>query len=327
MASDATRSIIQLMSFVGYGPAAVRKVVTWASARGIPVERVVAEPSMLAEAVGKRTSQVVRREGQKAEAVVEQLEEDGISFVSIADEDYPERIRTVLGDVAPPVLSFRGDLGLLGRLSVGFCGSRKASDRGLKAATDCADALTRSGVTIVSGYAAGVDSVAHHTALAAGGTTVAVLAEGMAQFRVRKRLSDVWDWKRSLVVSEFLPWVKWQASSAMQRNLTICAISRAMILIEARPNSGSYAAGVACLDLGIPLYAAAYDGNPHSSEGNRLLMELGAVRISRTAKKEPNLTEILRAVHEPLEVVSLESSEQLSLFSSSVEASRVVSSN
>ena len=322
MASDATRSIIHLMSLDGYGPAAARKLVTWASARNLRVEEVVTESAVLEEAVGKPVPGHLLENLEERDSVIQDLERTGATFVSIADEDYPLRVRTTLGKVVPPVLSFQGNIALLEHLSVGFCGSRKATERGLKATQDCAQALARSEVTIVSGYAAGVDTAAHYAALEAGGTTVAVLAEGQAHFRVKRQLCDVWDWSRSLVVSEFLPQSKWRASSAMQRNFTICALSRALILIEAREKSGSYAAGLACLELNIPLYAADYAGRPPSAKGNRLLMNLGAKKISRTAKTaEPDLTQILRAVHEPPDVTPLESTEQLDFFASLVGAS------
>ena len=322
MASDATRSILFLMSLDGFGPAAARKLVTWASARNLPVENVVTDPSLLEEAVGKPVPRHFLENRPEPDSAIQELEGTGVTFVSIADDNYPLRVRTALGKVAPPVLSFQGNLALLEHLSVGFCGSRKATERGLKATQDCAQALARSDMTIVSGYAAGVDAAAHLAALQAGGTTVAVLAEGQAHFRVKRGLSDVWDWSRSLVVSEFLPESKWRPSSAMQRNFTICALSRAMILIEARAESGSYAAGLACLQLNIPLYAADYTGRPISAEGNRLLMSLGAKRISRTAKTaEPDLRQILSTVQEPPEVTPLESAEQLDFFTSLVGAS------
>ena len=322
MASEATRSIVHLMSLDGFGPAAARSLVTWASARNLPVEKVVTESSMLEEAIGKPVPPRLLENHEEPDSVIQDLERTGVTFVSIADEDYPLRVREALGKVAPPVLSFQGNIALLEHPSVGFCGSRKATERGLKATRDCAEALARSDVTIVSGYAAGVDTAAHHAALETGGITVAVLAEGQAHFRVRRGLSDVWDWSRSLVVSEFLPQSKWRPSSAMQRNFTICALSRAMILIEASSNSGSYAAGLACLQLNIPLYAADYAGRPLSAEGNRLLMNQGAKKISRTAKTaEPDLTQILRNVHEPPELTPLESAAQLDFFASVVGAS------
>ena len=58
-------------------------------------------------------------------------------------------------------------------------------------------------INIVSGFAAGVDMNAHRAALAAGGTTTVVLAEGILRFRVKKEIRDLWDENRTLVVSEF----------------------------------------------------------------------------------------------------------------------------
>jgi hypothetical protein len=51
--------------------------------------------------------------------------------------------------------------------------------------------------------------------------------------------------------------------SAMQRNKTICGLSRAMVLIEARSTGGSIQAGRDCLKMGLPLFAAVYEGSPN----------------------------------------------------------------
>ena len=63
-------------------------------------------------------------------------------------------------------------------------------------------------------------------------------------FRIRKNLKDVWDWKRTLVISEFLPSDCRTASRAMQRYQTIIGLSNAMILIASGKNGGSIAAGL-----------------------------------------------------------------------------------
>jgi DNA processing protein len=121
-----------------------------------------------------------------------------------------------------------------------------------------------------------VDTAAHYTALRTGGTTTVVLPEGMNKFRVKAPLKKVWDWARVVVISEFLPNSRWSVGNAMQRNTTICALSRAMILIEARSSGGSIAAGKACLGLKIPLFASVYGDRTKESEGNRELLSDGA---------------------------------------------------
>src|ERR1019366_9236521 len=189
---------------------------------------------------------------------------------------------------------------LLKHVSVGFCGSREASEKGMATARDCAMLLSNDNVNIVSGFAAGVDMNAHRAALAAGGTTTIVLAEGILRFRVKKEIRDVWDDSRTLVVSEFGPNLPWSVSHAMQRNKTICGLSRAMILIEARSTGGSIQAGRDCLRLGLPLFAAVYEGSPESATGNQELLQRGAKRLMKSRSRDlPNVRPIMDAISVP----------------------------
>jgi DNA processing protein len=73
---------------------------------------------------------------------------------------------------APPVLFCRGNLELLGAPGIGLCGSRNASEEGLRAARAGGEIATEENHTVISGYARGVDIAAHTAALASGGRTV-----------------------------------------------------------------------------------------------------------------------------------------------------------
>jgi len=106
----------------------------------------------------------------------------------------------LLNNRAPVLLFARGNLDLLEKPSLGFCGSRKASEKGLKAAWDIADQMARRGVNIVSGYASGVDMTTHKTALETGGSTTIVLAEGILNFKIKKVIKELFDESRILVL-------------------------------------------------------------------------------------------------------------------------------
>ena len=180
-----------------------------------------------------------------------------------------------------PVLSARGNLDLLGKPGLGFCGSRKASDKGIAVTADCAEQAVKAGFTVISGAAAGVDVAAHRTALACGGSTILVLAEGIDHFRVRKELRADWDWDRVLVVSQFVPNAVWQAYRAMERNKLIIALSRAMIVIEAGATGGTLDAGLQTLAVGKPLFVADYENLDVVAPGNADLLGRGAARLRR----------------------------------------------
>jgi DNA processing protein len=138
---------------------------------------------------------------------------------------------------------------------------------------------------------------AHRTALSQGGTTTVVLAEGILEYRMRQELRDVFDPQRTLVVSEFFPEERWLAGRAMQRNRTICGLSRALVLIEARSTGGTFAAGEAALEMGLPLFTADYSAQHDANDGTRILIERGAVRLrqSRSTGKA-NLAQVMETI-------------------------------
>ncbi|ALL56191.1 SMF family protein [Mycobacterium haemophilum DSM 44634] len=151
----------------------------------------------VAEALGPEDRQGV--EDQAAEQ-----SDSGVDAVLLGEDGYLRRLAS--SPQAPAALFFKGPLELLEQPAIGFCGSRHASSEGLRAAHACADAVYRRGYAVVSGYAKGIDSVAHTAALASGGTTVVVLAEGINRFRVRRgEFRGLWDPERVVVVSQFAP--------------------------------------------------------------------------------------------------------------------------
>jgi len=193
----------------------------------------------------------------------------------------------------------RGNAGLLRTPAVGIVGSRKASIKGVDAAQDCAWQLAKMGVTVVSGYANGIDLASHKAALDAGGATILVLAEGIERFRVKRDIETSWDWERVLVVSEYPPDAAWTARQAFQRNGTICDLSQAIIVAEAQRISGTMNTVRQCLKKQIPLFAVTYENMEDLAVGNALAIELGGRplykgRISQRAKIDP-IMELLEA--------------------------------
>ena len=196
--------------------------------------------------------------------------------VNLTTEKYPRQLAEALGRKAPGQLNCRGNLELLRTPAVGFSGSRKASPKGLEQADIYARQLVREGWTVVSGHASGVDVAAHRAALAAGGTTILVLPHGMDQFRLRRELQPVWDWKRALVVSTYDPHAEFKPFRAIQRNGVIAGLSQGVVVFEAGNLGGTLNTGLTTLKLKRPLFAAVYEEMPATATGNRLLIARGA---------------------------------------------------
>lgn len=206
-----------------------------------------------------------------------------VRFNTVLDQSYPVNLKSLLKLNTPPVLSMIGNINLLSNRTVGFSGSRKVSEKGVAITKDCVEQLSQEkDISIVSGYAQGVDKEAHYTALASGGSTIIILPNGISSFYVRQELKDVWDWDRVLVISEYLPKDKWSVSRAMNRNNTIIGLSDIMVVVEAGLTGGSLDAGLRTLEDNKPLYVPLYSDYPESALGNKVLLERGAKSIRRS---------------------------------------------
>jgi DNA protecting protein DprA len=305
--------ILHLLQTKGLGPKGLRKVFAG----------LIASKSSFVDMLGMSVEQVVMKLGLgqklaerildfKASDLSRALEDNAVSVLPIIDDSYPMRLKMTLGDVAPPVLFAKGNLDILDDKSVGFCGARKASEKGLRVAALCAEALVKEGINVSSGYANGVDMKAHTSALEHGGTTTIVLAEGIQNFRIKKEIKDFFDEDRAVIVSEFFPTGRWFVSNAMQRNRTILGLSKAMMVIEAAMKGGTYAAAMDAIEHRVPLFFADYKVDNVSSEGNRYFLSKGANAIRANRHGEPNIDGVMRAVNRAEEFSST-SSKQLQL--------------
>lgn len=244
----------------------------------------------------------VRSPDEKVVETWQALQQKGVTVLVRGQVGYPDRINKVLGETAPPILYVLGRTELFQTPSVGFCGSRKASDKGLKVAEDSSRLLAGEQVNVISGYAHGVDLAAHKGALEAGGTTTIVLAEGILHFRTKEQLRDVLGddpLARALVVSEFPPRLPWKAHNAMTRNRTICGLSNAMVVIESGLEGGTFEAGKTTLDLKLPLFCVEYAETVPSAAGNPYFLQHGAISLKRARNGQPNLSKLLAMLRDP----------------------------
>jgi DNA protecting protein DprA len=277
-----TQAILQLLLARGLGPKTLgRLLVAVAEERGEVEELVRLPASELTSRFGLKSvvARNIASQAEAAEALSHRLEAKGISVLIKYQESYPARLAEVLGDSSPPILFAAGNLSLLARQTVSFCGSRKSSEFGLTVTKNLATGIATSGINVVSGYAAGVDFAAHGSALEAGGVTTFVLAEGILHFRPKRDIAELITEENSLVLSEFLPDTKWAVHQAMQRNRTVCALSKAVILIESGLDGGTFNAGETARSLGIPLFVIDFDSLPESAEGNRHFLACGAMGL------------------------------------------------
>lgn len=210
----------------------------------------------------------------EAEREWDQSIQAGATLVFHGEAAYPPLLATT--DDAPAFLSIRGSIDLLKKKSIAVVGARNASLNGQHFARQLAGDLGRSGLSVVSGLALGIDAAAHARALASG--TVAVLGGGVDVLypRQNQQLYDAIA-ESGALVSEARPGERPTARHFPRRNRIISGMSRGVVVVEASPRSGSLITARLAAEQGRDVFAvpgAAYD--PRSSGTNRLLRD-GAI--------------------------------------------------
>lgn len=153
---------------------------------------------------------------------------------------------------APETLYLAGDPKLLteGR-RISVVGSRKASREGVARARAFTEALVRYNYVVVSGLADGIDTVAHETAIAAGGRTIAVLGTPLDKAYPTKNASLLETIKRGhLAISQFPEGHPYKKENFPRRNRTMALVSDATVIVEANEKSGTRHQGWEALRLG-----------------------------------------------------------------------------
>ncbi len=198
------------------------------------------------------------------------------------DADYPRELFEIADP--PPVLFCLGRRELLGRPAFAIVGSRNATPQGIADAEAFAAALSASGLTIVSGLAAGIDAAAHRGALRGPGSTIAVTGTGLdrvypAAHRELARLLA----RDGLLLSEFTPGTPPLRQNFPRRNRLVSGLARGVLIVEATLSSGSLITARFAAEQGREVFALP--GSIHSpfSRGCHKLLREGA-KLVETAQ-------------------------------------------
>ena len=210
---------------------------------------------------------------ENVEAELASLDDEGITVVTLDDDDYPELLRAASD--APVVLFLCGQLRSADTRAVAVVGTREPSERGRQAAEELASELASRKWTIVSGLALGIDTAAHRGALAAkGGRTLAVLGSGLRVIHPRENVSLAEAIaSRGALMSELHPATPPRGPQLMARDRIISGLSRAVIVVEAGEKSGSLDTASKARKQGRTVFAVP--GSPGADQ----LIASGASRI------------------------------------------------
>ncbi len=209
---------------------------------------------------------------------LERIERTGVTVLTWDDDAYPRRLREI--SAPPPVLYLRGSLLPDDEWAVAVVGTRHPSAYGLEMTRQLAGDLARSHITVVSGLARGIDSEAHHAALAAGGRTFAVLGSGLDRVYPPENV----DLARQIVASgavltEYPFGTKPEAGNFPARNRVISGLALGTLVVEAGETSGALITARFALEQGRETFAVPGSALSRRSAGTNQLLQRGEAKL------------------------------------------------
>ncbi len=213
-------------------------------------------------------------------------------LVRFDGEDYPPQLRRAPD---PPVALFvRGEPWLLWRAQIAVVGARHASVGGAANARDFASTLARSGLTITSGLAQGIDGAAHQAALDAGEPTIAICGTGLEHVYPRRhealaeRIAE-----HGALVSELPLDAPPRADHFPRRNRIIAAAALGVLVIEAGMESGSLITARLAAECGREVFALPGSIHHPLARGCHRLLRDGATLVETADEVRAALSSLL----------------------------------
>ncbi len=295
---------------------------------GSPDKVVTADRESLAQSFGEKMTEKILNctDNPAIEKILEKLEKIGADMLVFGQPGYPERLTPIY---APPVVLFvLGELAIQDERAIAIVGTRRPSHNGIAVTEKISAGLARSGVTVISGLALGIDGMAHRTALKNSGRTIAVLGSALDVIypRDHKKLAEqIID--NGAVISEFLPGTRPEPYNFPRRNRIISGISLGVVVVEAGKKSGALITANHAIEQGKEVFAVPGSAMSAVSEGTNKLLKDGArcvtsaedildtlkipsitqSEMSQASKKVKELTGAVKIVfelltHEPIHV-------------------------
>ncbi len=207
------------------------------------------------------------------ERQIEAMERCGAGALCWWDRDYPELFRDVAR--APAIVFYKGDATLLRRQGVALVGTRRPSPGGVAKARELARALSRNGVSVISGLARGIDTSAHQGALDGALGGVAVMGTGIDVPYPPENVELMMQMMRAgCVMSEQLMGMHASPSVFPRRNRLISSLSHAVVVVEGGARSGALITAKWALEQGRDVGAVpGFPGDFRSAGPNQLIRQ------------------------------------------------------
>ncbi len=257
------------------------------------------------------------------EAEMEKMDRYGVKALTWHDPNYPSRLKEIYD--YPPLLYVRGSLLPEDEWCLAIVGTRRATVYGRQVTEEIVADLARNKITIVSGLARGIDTVAHRSALEAGGRTIAVFACGLDIVYPGENANLARSIiQQGAVISEYPLGTKPRADNFPRRNRIMSGLSLGVLVTEAGKKSGAMITAHLALEQNREVFAIPGSILSPASKGTNHLIQEGAKLVSDYTDilEELNLTAVAHQI-EMKEVLPSSDTESLLLKHLSAEPAHI----
>lgn len=277
------RDLLLLASVPGIGGNRLRQIVNHF---GSPTEALKASAPELAcvEGIDKKLASAIVHQTSGpafADEQLSRLNKVNGTIVTLWDNGYPSLLAAIYDP--PPLLFICGRTDASDKYSIGIVGTRHPTLYGKTIADQFSTGLASRGITIVSGLARGIDTIAHSTALKAGGRTLAVIGSGLDMIypaenaKLADRIAE-----NGAVISEFFMGTKPDPGNFPRRNRIVSGLSLGTLIVESAEDGGAMITASMALDQNRELFCVPGNINEKFSAGtNRLIREGQAKLVTR----------------------------------------------
>ena len=222
-------------------------------------------------------SAIEKRNSINPDKEIKKVRDAGIIILSVDDKKYPALLKHI---PHPPIILYvKGEIKKDDDFAFGIVGTRKITSYGKLVAPKISRELALSGFTIVSGLAAGVDTLAHQAALDAGKRTIAVLGTGLSKeiffpqqnWKLAEKISE-----NGAVITEYPLWMGGAKENFPQRNRIISGLSKGVLVVEAASKSGALITANYAVQQNRDVFAVPGPVFSRMSEGANNLIKRGA---------------------------------------------------
>ncbi|HJT80063.1 MAG TPA: DNA-processing protein DprA [Chthoniobacterales bacterium] len=274
---DSTEACIALNMLPTMGPVRLRKLL---EVFETPEQVLAAKRDQLRKIEGIGSEVADQITGWESivdlSAELERIRDFGASVITQNSKEYPRSLAEIHSP--PIVLYVWGEIQERDHHAIGVIGARRTTHYGMECAKKLSYQLAYAGLTVISGLARGIDTAAHHGAIAAKGRTIAVIGSGLMEIYPpeNRALAEKIRNGNGAVVSEFSMQIQPDRQTFPMRNRIISGWSHGILVVEAGLNSGALITASQAIDQGRSVYAVPGHINAPSAMGSNRLIQQGA---------------------------------------------------